>query len=279
MKSQVNKDSKKMEAAGKAEANETLLQLEAAKKTVESLRFHEAEMVEIAALREEVSQLRSLLKASDEERSKEEKTHSTTQRREAELEAELQQAKACIEELRAEMMDKETELQGISEENEGLNVKLKKIESCCDNKQMIERESTVVVTDGIMADLMDKETELQNVLEENKRLQMEMSERAAEGEAAIKKLEEAGEANREMEAEVRRVKVQCDQWRKAAEAAVGMLWAGSSGRFMERSRSLGGKYGGIQSHYGEEMSDDDVLLKNKKKNGLKKIGVIWKKQQ
>ncbi|GJZ25952.1 interactor of constitutive active ROPs 2, chloroplastic-like protein, partial [Tanacetum coccineum] len=51
-------------------------------------------------------------------------------------------------------------------------------------------------------------------------------------------LDLAQAANAEMEAELRRLKVQSDQWRKAAEAAAAMLSGGANGKFVERTGSL-----------------------------------------
>jgi septal ring factor EnvC (AmiA/AmiB activator) len=86
------------------------------------------------SLKSEVARLRSALETV-ETKYLEEQTRSTVQiksayelveqmksgssLREAELEAELKRTKADVEELKANLMDKETELQGISEENEG----------------------------------------------------------------------------------------------------------------------------------------------------------------
>ncbi|XP_048234084.1 interactor of constitutive active ROPs 3 isoform X1 [Ricinus communis] len=238
--------------------------------------------------------------------------------KESELEAELKQTKADIEELKADLMDKETELQGISEENEVLNMKLKNILSCRGESELENeiRKLKENVAD-LKASLMDKETELQNILEQNEILKVEISKRemngtnemdvelevarAAEREALMKlgfmmeeadrsnkkvarvteQLEASQAANSEMEAELRRLKVQSDQWRKAAEAAAAMLSAGNNGRFMERTGSLDSSYnpatGRIGSPYNEDMDDD--LLKKKNGNMLKKIGVLWKKPQ
>jgi hypothetical protein len=44
--------------------------------------------------------------------------------------------------------------------------------------------------------------------------------------------------NSKMEAELRKIKVQSDQWRKAAEVAAAMLSARNNGNFMERTGSL-----------------------------------------
>lgn len=291
---------------------------------------------ELNSLKFEVGQLRSALEAS-EARYQEEYIQSTLQirsayeqvelakvesgKREAELEAELKKAKSNIEELRANLLDKETELQSISDENEGLNLKMEKI-------QPTERESELATEmkklehdlAELKASLLDKETQLQSVTEQNEMLKMEIKNgererskvndetvalaetaKAAEREALMKlghlteeadkssrraarvteQLDAAQAANTEMEAELRRLKVQSDQWRKAAEAAATMLSTGNNGKFVERKGSLDNNYntiaGTMGSPYSEDMDDDSP----KKKNGnmLKKIGVLWKKGQ
>lgn len=241
--------------------------------------------------------------------------------REVELEAELQKAKSDIEELKANLMDKETELQGISEENEGLHMQLDKNLMCQRESQLNnDLRKLAQAVEDLKANLMDKETELQNISEENEMLKLEISKReldtpnmnsnlAAEVEAArsaekealmklgllmeeadksnrraarmAEQLEAAQSANCEAEAELRRLKVQSDQWRKAAEAAASMLSTGNNGKCMERSGSIDSNYnpitGKIPLPYSDDIDDD--LLKKKNGNVLKKIGVLWKKPQ
>ncbi|XVE79091.1 hypothetical protein DITRI_Ditri14bG0029700 [Diplodiscus trichospermus] len=243
--------------------------------------------------------------------------------REAELLAALEKANFEIADLKANLMDKETELQGISEDNKELQMKLEKNlsrqqESELENELKVLKEAVV----DLKADMMDKETELQNILEENEMLRLEISKRemdkgkstdkvaaelevarAAEQEATLKlglAMEEADKnnkraarvaeqleavqiANSKMEAELRRLKVQSDQWRKAAEAAAAMLSADNNGKFMERTGSLDSNYnpvlGKLSSTYADAEDMDDDLLKKKNGNMLKKIGVLWKKPQ
>ncbi|XVF19512.1 hypothetical protein REPUB_Repub11eG0117000 [Reevesia pubescens] len=402
MKNQL-KDSQESEAQAQALASETLLQLEAAKKTVEALRSEGMKAIEaynsiaselehsrehassleglvkklkadlidaggslflesdgdhiidehqagesekakeshqleanISSLKSEVARLRSTLETV-EIKCHEEQIQSTVQikgahelveqikseasLREAELLAELEKANVDIADLKANLMDKETELQGISEENEELHMKLEKNLSCqreseLENELKVLKEAVV----DLKANMMDKETELQNISEENEMLRLEISKRelnkgktndkvtaelevarAAEREAIMKlglameeadknnrraarvteQLEAAQIANSEMEAELRRLKVQSDQWRKAAEAAAAMLSAGNNGKFMERTGSLDSNYnpvtGKVSSPSAEDMDDD--FLKKKNGNMLKKIGVLWKKSQ
>ncbi|XP_011004177.1 PREDICTED: interactor of constitutive active ROPs 2, chloroplastic-like isoform X2 [Populus euphratica] len=286
-------------------------------------------------LKNEVGQLRSLLEAT-ETRYQEEYIQSTLQirsayeqvehtklessQREAKLETELKKAKNNIEELRANLMDKETELQGITEENEGLMLKIKK-------NQTGERESELAMglknlehdLAELKASLLDKEVQLQRVAEENETLRTEIKKgeieqskvndeavamaetaRASEHEALMKlgylteeadkssrraarvteQLDAAQAANTEMEAELRRLKVQADQWRKAAEAAAAMLSTGNNGKFVERTGSLDSNYNPIAGNMGSPGSEDmDDSPRKKNRNMLKKIGVLWKKGQ
>ncbi|KAM7496685.1 hypothetical protein LguiA_021099 [Lonicera macranthoides] len=290
-------------------------------------------------LKSEVGYLRSALEMA-ETRYHEEQIRSTVQitgvyelledikskssLREAELEDELKKAKACIEELKANLMDKETELQGICEENEDLNSRLGSTSS---GQRELELEKELRKTrediKNLKANMMDKETELQNISEENEILKHEVVKkevkevnggkmnddviaqlevlRAAEREALVKLgcvMEEADKSNRratrvteqleaaqavnsDMEAELRRLKVQSDQWRKAAEAAAAMLSTGNNGKFVDRTCSLDSNYNPatckISSPFSEEMDDD--FLKKKNGNVLKRIGVLWKKPQ
>uniref|UniRef100_A0A2N9IKB8 Uncharacterized protein n=1 Tax=Fagus sylvatica TaxID=28930 RepID=A0A2N9IKB8_FAGSY len=285
---------------------------------------------ELTFVKSEVGQLRAALDAA-EIRYQEEYIQSTLQirsayeqvermksescQREAELESELKKSKAHIEELRAQLLDKETELQSISEENEGLSLKIEK--SLTNEKEpelAMELKKLEADLAGLKASLLDEETQLQNIGEENKMLKTEIKKRdmerskvndeafalaeearAAEREALMKlgclteeadkssrraarvteQLDAAQAANSEMEAELRKLKVQSDQWRKAAEAAAAMLSTGNNGKFVERTGSLDSNYNTMGSPYSEDMDDDSP----KKKNGnmLKKIGVLWKK--
>ncbi|GMI80994.1 interactor of constitutively active ROP2, ROP interactive partner 2, ROP interactive partner 3 [Hibiscus trionum] len=258
----------------------------------------------------EVGQLRSSLDAA-EVRYQEEYIKSTLQirsayeqvecikvessQREAELEAELKRTKADFEELRSKLMDK----------NEGLDMKIEK-------NQYGKRESEVAVElkkseadlTELKANMMAKETEQNEMLEReiesdtvsDESVVLLEAARAAERAALMKlgylteeadksnrraarvseELDSAQAANAEMEAELRRLKVQADQWRKAAEAAAAMLT--NNGKHSEKSMSFDINY---KPTIGWEDMDDDDDDSSKKKNGnmLKKIGVLWKKGQ
>lgn len=290
---------------------------------------------ELSSLKMETEELRSALDAADIRYQEEqirstmqiqsayelvERTKNESRVREAELESELKKTKADIEELKANLMDKETELQSICAENEGLNMEIEK--GKLNQKQSVlemELEKAKGAVADLKANLMDKETELQSIVEENELLKAEMEKknaeggkgnaeivaeaeaaRAAEREALAKlgyvteeadksgrraarvaeQLEAAQATNVEMEAELIRLRVQSDQWRKAAEAAAAILSSGgNNGKLMERSGSLDADYHPgskmLSSPYSDDMDEDDSP--KKKNNMLKRIGVLWKK--
>ncbi|CAJ1979360.1 unnamed protein product [Sphenostylis stenocarpa] len=382
MKNQL-RDCKESEAQAQALVNETMLELEAAKRTVELLRDdvakavdgyntialeldqskarvnsldalvciretdpisnkfeHQPEILkegedpnhleaEVVSLKSEVGRLRSAMETAETKYQEEhiqstvqirsayelvEQIKSESRKRECELEAELKRKKADIEELKANLMDKETELQGIVEENEDLNLKLQESISS-KNEHVLKRETKRLeeCVAELKADMMDKETTLQSISEENEMLKMEINKlsdgskvseevaaeiegaKAGEREALMKlgivmeeadssnmkaarvaeQLEAAQAANIEMEAELRRLKVQSDQWRKAAEAAAAMLSSGNNGKLTERTVSLDNNY--KCSPYAQDIDDDFQRKKNG--NMLKKFGVLWKKPQ
>ncbi|KAL0460245.1 UNVERIFIED_CONTAM: Interactor of constitutive active ROPs 3 [Sesamum latifolium] len=364
-------DCKKSEAQDHELVGETLMQLEMAKKTVETLRsggckateaydaiafeleqsrarvkFLEELVCKLKAdidsagckdseekagesIKLEVERLRSALEVA-EMRSNEEQARSAEQlkiafemveriksssgQREAELEAELRKSRYEIEELKANLKDKETELQGMVEENDDLILRL---ESTLSGRRERKLEKELRRSWGeiqiLKARFMDRETEWRNASDENEKLKLEIKQvseelvsdlevaRGGEREALMKvgfmaeeveksnkktarvaeQLEAAQAANAEMEAELRRLKVQSDQCRKAAEAAASMLLAGSNGQLVERTGSMDRIYGPwtrrISSAYADEVDDD--LLKKKNANMLSRFGVLWKKQQ
>ncbi|KFK36598.1 hypothetical protein AALP_AA4G144500 [Arabis alpina] len=238
--------------------------------------------------------------------------------REAELGEELKRIKAEREALHERLMDKEAKLRILADENELLNLKIKEGEEVNweNNLNQKEHEFTEELKKlesdmmELRANLMDKEMELQSVMSQNESLRGEMEKMQSEKNKAIdealvrlgslteevdksgKRAENATEqlgaaqvTNTELEAEMRRLKVQCDQWRKAAEAAASMISGGNNinghGKYVERTGSLESplRRNVNMSPYMDEMDDD--LSSPKKKNGsmLKKIGVLLKKSQ
>ncbi|CAH1452167.1 unnamed protein product [Lactuca virosa] len=98
--------------------------------------------------------------------------------------------------------------------------------------------------------------------------------------ARVVELGSALAANAEMENELRRLKVQTEQWRKAAEMAAAMVLGDGDGKFVEQSsESFEFHAPGEKSNspYSEDTEEDST---NKKTNSmLKKIGVLLKKGQ
>ncbi|PQM41703.1 interactor of constitutive active ROPs 2 chloroplastic isoform X3 [Prunus yedoensis var. nudiflora] len=246
---------------------------------------------EVNSLKSEVGQLKSALEAA-EVRYQEEYIQSTLQirsayeevdsaksessQREAELTAELKKTKAHIEELRAQLMDKEIELQSISEANDGVALKIEKNISTENESELAlelkKSEAAVVELKAKAARAAEREA-----LMKLGYLTEEADKSTRKAERVTEQLDAAQNANMEMEAELRRLKVQSDQWRKAAEAAAAMISTGNNGKLVERTGSLDSSYNPLSSPYSEDLDDDSP----KKKNGnmLKKIGVLWKKGQ
>ncbi|KAK7355714.1 hypothetical protein VNO80_14974 [Phaseolus coccineus] len=289
---------------------------------------------ELLSAKSETAQLKSALDVS-EVRYQEEYIRSTLQirsafeqlehvksessQRQVALNEELKKAKADIEELRERLMDKESQLQGLSENNKMLMSRIKQSQpSEAESEHAVELKKLDADVTKLKERLSERETELQNVTEENNVLKMEIKRveleknkipeeavasaeaaRAAEREALMKldyiteeadksnkrvtqvteQLDATQAANSELEAELRRLKVQSDQWRKAAEAAAAMISAGNNGKFVERTGSLDSNYNSIGAKMSSPFSEDtdDDSPKKKNTNMLKKIGVLWKK--
>ncbi|CAA3012638.1 interactor of constitutive active ROPs 2, chloroplastic-like [Olea europaea var. sylvestris] len=237
--------------------------------------------------------------------------------REAELETKLKVSRADVEELKAKLIEKENALQSILFEKRGSNLKVDEDRKTKNETELeIELTKSESVLADMKASLFCKERQLRCITEENEMLKSEIMKteverskandealvvaeeaRAAEREALMKlgyfteeadknsrkaarvaeQLDAAQVANSEMEAELRKLKVQADQWRKAAEAAATMLSTGNNGKYVERTldyQTIGGK---LDLPYSEDMEDGSP----KKKNGnmLRKFGVLLKKGQ
>ncbi|KAL7611826.1 hypothetical protein Lser_V15G05505 [Lactuca serriola] len=298
------KNCKISESQAQELARETLLQLESAKMTIKSLKFdqskeHESEKFEETRFSVEESRKRMEI----------------ARVKLSELEDELKKSKDDIEDLKANLMDKETELQAICEENEELNSKLKNSQS---GKREYELENEITNLkhdfDFLKSKLNVMETELKNKSDENEMMKLEIKKfkkmdckdsselsQLSESESIVKVdqlVEEIEKSNRkvarvveelaaaqavngEMEADLRKMKVQSDQWRKAAEAAAAMLSAGNNEnrKLVVRTGSMDSYTPGGNIGSPCDVDDDDELLKKKNGNVLKRIGVLWKKPQ
>ncbi|MQM02607.1 hypothetical protein Taro_035375 [Colocasia esculenta] len=188
------------------------------------------------------------------------------------LESKLKIYAADITELRASLQDKDTRVQRISEENKKLKLELQKIEAAVDKSaetDVVKHDAAVgsqqgnMTRSGLTTDDMDKN---------NKTLAAKVSEQ----------LEAAQTTHCEMESELKRLRIQSEQWRKAAEAAAAILTTGNHGKLMERTGSMDSSY----AHLGGKLmsspySDDMEEVSPRKKNNavLRKLGGFWKKGQ
>ncbi|KAF5201808.1 Interactor of constitutive active rops 2 protein [Thalictrum thalictroides] len=248
-----------------------------------------------------------------------EKTKSESTLKEVEMEVALNNSKADIQDLSAKLMYKETELQNILQESEGIGLKIENnLASQRVSDMELEVEKLKHSIENLKANLMDKETELKISTEEIKLLKSEFKSKETEqaktnyevslkAEAAedaekealmmlgiqtkeadksikreawvVEQLEAAQATNRNMEMELRKLKVQADQWRKAAEAAAAILSIEDNEKTVERTSPLSSSYdtftGRMSSTFFEGLDDESL----KKRNMLKKIGDLWKKGQ
>ncbi|KAL8193338.1 hypothetical protein R6Q57_026919 [Mikania cordata] len=237
-----------------------------------------------------------------------EQTRTESCKKVSTLEMNLKKSIEEFEDLKAKYVEKEEKLQNITEENKILNEKLEKTKLATeiDTEDHTYLKKLEANLEDLKRVYLEKETELKAITEENETLKMEKNQVNQEAVAAAivaekesllmkvgylteevdksgKKMERvtqqldlAQAANAEMEAELRRLKIQTDQWRKAAEVAASMISDANNGKFVERTGSLdthtiGGK---LNSPLCEDIEDESP----KKKNGnmLKKFGVFMK---
>jgi hypothetical protein len=195
-----------------------------------------------------------------------------------ELEAKLTKSMADITELKASLMDKETALQSLADENEMLRLEAGKAEAELRGKY----EAAVAELELAKAAEQDVRMRLGLVTEEADK----SSRRTAR---ASEQLDAAQAAGAEMEAELRRLRVQSDQWRKAAEAAAAVLGGGGdgndNGRGLERTGSLepteynnsiGGKL--MSSPFSDEVDQESPVRRRSGGGGvLRRMSGLWKK--
>ncbi|XP_078178982.1 ROP interactive partner 5 isoform X1 [Carex rostrata] len=187
----------------------------------------------------------------------------------AELETKLMKSITDVAELKASLMDKENELQNLLEENETLKSEVSKKEG-----ESVKKYETVVA-----------ELELAKATEQDTRMRLgyltEEADKSSRRAARVtEQLDAAQAVNSEMESELRRLRVQSDQWRKAAEAAAAALSGNNNGRLIERSGSLDPDYNSIGGKMMNSPFSDDLEFESpKKKNSgvLRRMSGLWKK--
>ncbi|KAL6864716.1 hypothetical protein ACP4OV_015867 [Aristida adscensionis] len=194
-----------------------------------------------------------------------------------ELEAKLMKSITDIADLKASLMDKENALQSMAEENATLKSEAGKTEAELQHKY----DAAVAELELAKAAEQDVRMRLGFVTEEADK----SSRRAAR---ASEQLDAAQAASSEMEAELRRLRVQSEQWRKAAEAAAAALAGGAgtgggdnNGRAVERTGSLESEYNSIggklmSSPFSDELDGESPKPRNSG-GVLRRMSGLWKK--
>ncbi|GAA0167804.1 hypothetical protein LIER_40452 [Lithospermum erythrorhizon] len=91
--------------------------------------------------------------------------------RENELETKLKNSKTEMEIMKADLMDKQSDLEGIREENPFLNTRLSGVISGQAQYELeIELQNSISDIENLKENLMDKETQLRNLSKENEML-------------------------------------------------------------------------------------------------------------
>ncbi|WOL14841.1 interactor of constitutive active ROPs 2, chloroplastic isoform X2 [Canna indica] len=238
--------------------------------------------------------------------------------KEAELELKLNDAKAEFIELKENLLEKEAEHQMTSGNKEMKTINEEVHKAQMQSELELNLIKSINDMADLKTSLMNKEIELQNVLEDNRMLKSEREKiehesckgyeaivaelnlaKATEQDALVRlrcvteeaeknskaarvaqQLSAAQAMNSEMESEMKRLRIQCDQWRKAAEVAASMLSSSNS----ERNWRTGSQESDYSSIAGKLMSspfsdelEEESPGKKKNANMLMKIGGLWKK--
>ncbi|CAL2253472.1 unnamed protein product [Prunus armeniaca] len=170
--------------------------------------------------------------------------------------------------LRAELEEKAKELEVFGQENEGLKNQLNEAALNFSSAQAKDKEMTL------------KLSQLEEELEASKASAGQLNE----------KLQAMEGAKETMDAEMKKMRIQTEQWRKAADAAAAVLSGGMemNGRISERCGSMDKHFGGVfeppaggyAGFVGSPADDlDDGFGSGKRKgSGIKMFGDLWKKK-
>ncbi|KAK9072768.1 hypothetical protein SSX86_009203 [Deinandra increscens subsp. villosa] len=240
--------------------------------------------IQVARLQEELKKTKSQLSQSE---SITKQAHHEAEQAKKELAAttaKLHELWACeesrIHELRKISHDRdrawETELQAVQKhlanamvENEQLNIRLRKAAQAHEAQLKLSEADKVV-------------EELETKLNESRESESRALEQLELTKSTVEEFGTVMAANAEMEGELRRLKVQTEQWRKAAEAAATMVLeegGGGGGKFVESLKSFDyNDFNGKSNSISLEDREDEYSSV-KKTNMLKKIGLLLKKGQ
>lgn len=160
--------------------------------------------------------------------------------------------------LKARLYDMEKERLSLGKENESLKNQLKKTD--------LEMSSAKAKEDEIVSKVNQIGEELEESNENTAKLK--------------KKLEYMEEAKESLEAEMKKLKVQTEQWRKAADAAAAVLSGGveMNGLFSERCGSMEKHFAGRFVGSPGMADDSDDGSGKRKGSGMKMFGDLWRKK-
>lgn len=117
-------------------------------------------------------------------------------------------------------------------------------------------------------------------------LEEELKKSKKDGNELNKKLKEVEGAKEALETEMKKLRVQTEQWRKAADAAAAILAGGvemnDGRRVSERCGSMDKHYGGVYDGYGGFVGSPGGGLGDEcedgKRKGIRMFGDLWKKK-
>ncbi|XP_048235533.1 interactor of constitutive active ROPs 4 isoform X2 [Ricinus communis] len=179
-----------------------------------------------------------------------------------------------ISKIKGQLEEKENKLQVFVKENQDLKNLLYEATSKISSARVKEEENSIRLS------------KLGEELEESQA-------NAAQLKSELEKLEAAERAKEILEAEIKKMRVQTEQWRKAADAAAAVL-AGAvemNGRITERCGSMDKHFGGVfetpDVRYSTAFAgspgmaddlDDSFGNAKRKGSGIKKLGDLWRKK-
>ncbi|KAJ3676380.1 hypothetical protein LUZ60_003792 [Juncus effusus] len=292
LKNQLN-EIQKSEIETKEISEERQKQLELAKQAIEKLEASicqkatqlEASSDENLGLRAEIEKLRLDLEEKTDNGSDSNlkiQTMNEWEEKVYELEFEVQNKNAELDTLKKLLEEKEVpkpeseseltgQLRSLKEDNETLKKEIREVES----RGLKKLENVMSDLEIAKAAEQDVKMRLSYVTEEADK----SSRRAAR---VAEQLDAAQAVTSEMESELKRLRIQSDQWRKAAEAAAAALTGPNSnnGRLMERTGSLDADYNSIAGKMMNSPFSDDLEFESpKKKSGgvLRRMSGLWKK--
>ncbi|KAJ4879400.1 Interactor of constitutive active ROPs 1 [Raphanus sativus] len=164
-----------------------------------------------------------------------------------------------IKMLKARLYDMEKEQKSLGKENESLK------------NQLSDAASEMSKVKGNEDEMASKVSQIGEELEQSRAKTAHLEE----------KLESMEEAKEALEAEMKKLRVQTEQWRKAADAAAAVLSGESETNSQGRSGAAGGGLFDQSAVVGfmDDDSDDAVGSSGKRKSsGMKMFGDLWKKK-